>query len=74
MRISVRVKTNARQNEVRQLDETNYLVSVTAPPVDGQANERMIEVLSDFFKKPKRCFIIIRGGTSKNKIVEVAER
>jgi uncharacterized protein (TIGR00251 family) len=73
MRLTLRVKTNARKNEAKQIDAKTYQVHVTAPPVDGKANEKIVEVLADFFGKPKRCFTIVKGATSKTKIVEVDE-
>ena len=73
MRISIRVRPNARKNEIERLDEKRYHVSVTAPPVRGKANEKLIEILSDHFGKPKRCFSIIRGGEGREKIVEIGE-
>ncbi len=71
MKISIKVKPNARKNEVKQVDATNYIVSVTVPPVEGKANEKVIELLSEYFGKPKRCFTILRGTTGKMKIVEI---
>ncbi len=73
MNISIRVKPNARRNEVKELEKNSYLVSVTAPPVEGKANEMVIELLAEYFDRPKRCFVIVRGETSKQKIVEVRE-
>ena len=73
MKLTVRVKANARKNEIKQLDENSYHVSVTAPPVDGKANKKVIEILSEYFRKPKRCFIIVKGAASKEKIIEVVE-
>lgn len=74
MKVSIRVKTNARKNEVSKLEAGKFLVSVTAPPVDGKANEKIIEVLSEYFDRPKRCISIVRGESSKEKIVEVVEK
>jgi len=71
VKIIVRVKPNARNNEVRPIAENTFLVRVTAPPVDGKANEMVIELLSEFFDKPKRLFSIIHGANSKEKIVEM---
>ena len=71
MKITVRVKPNARKNEVKQIDAQNFVVSVTAPPVEGKANEKVVEVLSRYFEKPKRCITILRGETGKIKIVEI---
>jgi uncharacterized protein (TIGR00251 family) len=70
MKITVRVKPNARKNEVKQIDEKTFLVSVTAPPVEGKANEKMIEVLAEYFRKPKSYFTLIMGTTSRNKIMQ----
>jgi uncharacterized protein (TIGR00251 family) len=71
MRIRVRVKAHARKNEVKQLDVNQFLISVTAPPVEGKANEKVIELLAEYFDRPKRCITIFRGNASKDKIVEV---
>jgi hypothetical protein len=71
MRITVRVKPNARKNEVKQIDSNNFIVSVSVPPVEGKANEKLIELLAEYFRKPKRCFTIMRGETGKTKIIEI---
>lgn len=71
MKISIRVKTNARKNEVVATEAGKYLVSVTAPPVEGKANEKIIELLSEYFHKPKRCFTILRGEKGKEKLIEI---
>ena len=65
------MKPSARRNEVKELKPGKFLVSVTVPPVEGKANERMIELLATHFGKPKRCFTIVRGETSKEKIIDV---
>jgi uncharacterized protein YggU (UPF0235/DUF167 family) len=44
---------------------------VNVPPVEGKANEKVVELLSDFFKKPKRCVSIITGFRGKIKIIEI---
>jgi uncharacterized protein (TIGR00251 family) len=71
MKILVRVRPNARKNEIIRLDETSFQVHVTAPPAEGRANEKVIELLAEFFRKPKRSITILRGRSSRDKIVEV---
>jgi uncharacterized protein len=71
MKIKVCVKPNARKNEVIKNEDGTYLVRVNAPPVEGKANEKVIELLSDFFKKPKRSISIIAGFKGKVKIFEI---
>lgn len=72
MQIKVRVKPNAKENKVIKVDDT-YIVSVTVPPVDGKANEKTIENLSDFFSLPKSRFKVLHGQSSRNKIIEIKE-
>ena len=71
MKITIRVKPNARKNEVQKIAENQFVVSVTAPPVEGRANEKVIEVLARYFHKPKRSVTIVRGKTAREKIIEI---
>ncbi|MEM2727054.1 MAG: DUF167 domain-containing protein [Archaeoglobaceae archaeon] len=70
MRISVRVKPNAKKSGVEKVGE-EYVVFVKAPPVEGRANAELIEVLADHFKVPKSKIRIVSGGRTKKKIVEI---
>jgi uncharacterized protein (TIGR00251 family) len=44
-------------------------IRLKAPPVDGEANAELIRFLSKHFKIPKSRISIIRGETSKKKLV-----
>jgi uncharacterized protein len=71
MKISVSVKPNSRVESVTQLEDGSYLVRANAPPVDGQANERVVELLSKHLKKPKSSFELVSGLRGKKKIFEI---
>ena len=71
MKISIRVKTNARKNEVTKLEDGKFLVSVAVPPIEGKANEKVVELLAKYLGKPKRVISIIRGLSSRDKVVEI---
>ncbi|MBI2620394.1 MAG: DUF167 domain-containing protein [Ignavibacteriales bacterium] len=71
MRVSIRVRAHARRNFVEVGDDGNLIVSVTAPPVEGKANKKVIEVLSEYLGKPKRNISILRGRSGRHKIVEI---
>jgi uncharacterized protein (TIGR00251 family) len=71
MKINVRVKPNARKNEVTRLDEKRYLVSVTAPPSEGKANAKLIELLSEYFAMAKSRITILKGAGVREKVVEI---
>ena len=70
MRISVRVIPRSRKNEVSWEGET-LKVRLTAPPVDGAANEALITLLADRLKLPKRALHIVQGATSRLKLLEI---
>lgn len=46
-------------------------VYVTAPPTDNQANIAVIEVLAEYFHKPKSKVIIISGQTTREKRIQI---
>lgn len=71
MKITVRVRPNARKNEVQKVAENQFVVSVIAPPVEGKANEKAIELLAEHFHKPKRNFTIVRGKAAREKTIEI---
>lgn len=71
MKINIQVKPNARKNEVTLREDGSLLVHLNAPPIEGRANEKLIEVLAKHFGKPKRNITIVVGKRGKHKIVEV---
>ena len=71
MKLTVKVKPNSRKNEVKRAEDGTLTIFVTDPPREGKANEKLIELLSEFLGKPKRCISIVAGFKSKSKIVEI---
>lgn len=72
VKITVSVKPNSKIESVETLADGSLLVRVNAPPVDGRANERVIELLSEHFKKPKSKFHLLRGHNGKKKIFQIS--
>jgi uncharacterized protein (TIGR00251 family) len=71
MKVCVKVKTNSKTESVK-IDSAGLLnVRVNTPPIDGKANQRVIELLAKYFKKPKSSIHLIHGKTSKNKVFEI---
>ena len=71
MRIFVTAKTNAREEAVQKIDETHFVVSVKASPVEGKANIALIKILSRFLKIPKSQIVLRSGATGKKKVFEI---
>jgi hypothetical protein len=71
MIINVTIVPNAKFFEVEKIGEDSYHVRVDAPPRDNKANNRLIEILEIYFKTKKSRIRILKGTTSRKKVVEV---
>lgn len=71
MKVSVIVKTNAKQEKVERVDDTCLKVAVTASPVEGKANEALIKILARHFHVAPSTIVILSGHKAKQKVVEV---
>ena len=74
MRIQIKVTPRARQKSIQQAADGNFLIKVTEPADEGKANAAVIEALAEHFGVPKRSVTILRGETSRQKLVEIAGR
>ena len=70
MRLAVRVIPRSSRNSIEWEQET-LKVRLTAPPVDGAANEALIALLAERLGLPKRSISIVSGATGRQKIVEI---
>lgn len=71
MKYTIYLHPGSSKNEVEKLDNNSLRVRVTAQPIDGEANDALVELLSEHFGVPKSTIEIIQGLKSKTKIVEV---
>ena len=69
---AVRVQPRARKNAITGELGDALKLSLTAPPVDGRANEACIEFLADLLDVPRSSVTIASGDTSRNKVIRVA--
>jgi uncharacterized protein len=71
VRFAVRVQPRASSNEVAGVYGDALKVRLTAPPVDGAANERLVDFLADVFVVGRQSVRILTGATSRSKTVEI---
>ena len=71
MRFSVRVQPRSSRTGVEGLHGDALKVRVNAPPVDGAANEAVVEALAEALGVPRRAVRIVAGESSRTKVVEV---
>ena len=71
VRFPVRVQPRAARSEVAGMYGESLRVRLNAPPVDGAANEELIELLAERLGVARRDVSIVGGATSRSKVVEV---
>jgi uncharacterized protein (TIGR00251 family) len=67
VKVHPRAKKNAITGEVGEV----LKLAVTAPPVDGKANEACVEFFAKLLQVPRSSVTIAAGQTSRNKVVRV---
>ena len=72
VRFSVRLQPRSSRNEIAGVQNGALRVKVTAPPVDGSANDALVELLAENLGVPRRDVTIVSGAASRNKTVEVS--
>ncbi|HLZ58270.1 MAG TPA: DUF167 domain-containing protein [Ktedonosporobacter sp.] len=70
MLITVRVIPRSGKNTL-EWEQGNIKARLTAPPVDGAANEALVALLAERLGVPKRAITIIRGATGRQKTLEI---
>jgi len=73
VRFSVRLQPRASKNEIVGLQGISLKVRVTAPPVEGMANDALLELLSKALQTSRRNVCIVSGHSSRTKIIEISE-
>ena len=72
VRFSVRVQTRSSFSGVSGVHAGALKVRLNAAPVDGAANEEMVDVLASWLAVPRRAITIVTGAASRVKTIEVS--
>lgn len=73
-KVRVRIKPRALKDEIVGYDSEGVLVvKVSAPPVEGKANRRLIGFLAKALGVPKKSIKIMRGARSRQKLLAVPD-
>ena len=67
----VRVAPRASRNRLIGVQEGALKVALTAPPVDGAANEALKKLLAKQLGVSKSAIEIVRGERARNKLLRV---
>lgn len=70
MRLFVTVRTNAPEERVEQVDETHFVVTVKAQPIEGKANTAVIKAVARHLGIAPSRMMLRSGATGKRKVFE----
>ena len=70
--LSLRIQPRASKNELVTMVSGKLKIRLTAPPVDGAANEALVKFLADSLSIPKSHVEIVSGHTSREKVVRIS--
>lgn len=71
LRFEVRVQPRSSRNQIIGEQEGALKIKLTAPPVDGEANQALVTFLSEILGVAKRDVQIVKGKSSRYKSVVV---
>jgi uncharacterized protein len=70
--ITVKIIPRAKRNEVAGvMEDGSVRIRITAPPVEGAANQALVEFLSELLNIHKNQIEIVAGLTSERKLISL---
>lgn len=72
--LAIRVTPRTSKNEISEiLNDGTVKIRLTAPPVEGKANEALVEFLSKILGVSKSRIEIVAGQTGRDKLVTITD-
>ena len=69
IRVTPKASANRIRIEERENEKLLVQVDVTVAPEDGKANKQVVKLLAKELNLPKSALSIVRGLTSRNKMI-----
>lgn len=69
IRVTPKAAQNRIKKEIQEDGTTLYRIYVTCPPEDGKANKEVIKLMAKELGTAKSALEIVRGQTSRDKII-----
>ena len=69
---AVKVQPRAKKNAITGELGDALKLALTAPPIEGRANDACIEFFAKLLRVPRSSVTIASGQTSRNKVIGIA--
>src|SRR5215469_6155915 len=70
---TVKVHPRARKNAITGTVGEALKLALTAPPVEGRANQAVVEFFADLFEIPRSSVTIASGARGRRKVIRVKD-
>lgn len=74
MFIKVKVHPSSKKEEILKKKEDSFEIFVKEKAKEGKANQKLFELLAEYFKIPISKIYLIRGAKARNKIFELKQQ
>ena len=71
MQIHCIVKPQSKIDSIKVNPDNSFRIKIKTPPIDGKANEYLVEYLSEILSLPKKNIQIISGFTNSHKRINI---
>ncbi len=72
--LAVRVIPRSRKNQIAEImSDGTIKIRLTAPPVEGKANQALVEFLSEVLDVPRAKIDIVAGANSREKLISILD-
>jgi len=69
--LQIKVKPRSRMSSLEQAADGTWVARLKSPPVDGKANEELVELVAERFGCRKAQVVIKSGAAGRMKLVKV---
>lgn len=68
----MKVQPRAKRSRISGRLGDEWKLEITAPPVDGKANQAVVEFFAEALHLPRAAVTIVSGERSRHKVLEIA--
>ena len=69
--LTLRIQPGAKKNTILTLHGDALKIALSAPPVDGKANEALIAFIAEALSLPRARVSLLSGATSRSKVLRI---
>lgn len=74
MFIKVKAIPSSKKESIIKKKEDSFEIKVKEDPINGDASNRIIEILADYFNIEKKKIRVIKGFKERSKIFEIPDK